>query len=75
MKVDVVDTIMFPNTQTYNSYDELYQRFVGGIQNTVNGKTLGQQFPSGSSELQSSMFIQEAELPEYTINIQMVHGV
>lgn len=49
MKVDVVDTIMFPNTQTYNSYDELYQRFVGGIQNTVNGKTLGQQFPSGSS--------------------------
>lgn len=53
MKVDVVDKITFPNGQAYldNSEvkDELYQRFTGGLQKTINGKTSAEQFPSGTT--------------------------
>ena len=53
MKVDVVDTITFPNGQAYlddeNNKDELYLRFVGGLQKTVDKKTSAEQFPSGTT--------------------------
>ncbi len=49
MKVDVVDTITFPNDQIYGKNDELYLRFVGGLQNTVNEKFSAEQFPDGTT--------------------------
>ncbi|MBU5480535.1 hypothetical protein [Blautia sp. MSJ-19] len=53
LNVDVIDTITFPNKQIYQDTgtvkDELYQRFVGSLQKTVNGKTSAAQFPSGTT--------------------------
>lgn len=48
VKVDVVDTIAFPTDQIYNEYDQLYLRFVGGLQKTVNNVSQAVMFPSGT---------------------------
>lgn len=58
LKVDVKDTITFPNSQVYNNNDQLYLRFVGGLQKTIGSSTTGtaetvassaEQFPSETS--------------------------
>ena len=49
LKIDAVDEITFPNDQVYNENDQLYQRFVGGLQKTVSDKTSSEQFPSGTT--------------------------
>ena len=54
MTVNVIDEITFPNSQSYNDYDQLYLRFVGGLQKTVKNAeektiTSAEQFPSGTT--------------------------
>lgn len=49
MKVDVRDSVIFPNDQVYNDSDELYLRFVGGLQKTVDKRSSTEQFPSGTT--------------------------
>ena len=49
MKVDVRDSVIFPNDQVYNDSDELYLRFVGGLQKTVDSRPSTEQFPSGTT--------------------------
>lgn len=53
MKVDVVDKITFPNGQVYQEQDNLYLRFVGGIQNTINEETTSEEFPGGTTGMAS----------------------
>lgn len=65
MKIDVVDTITFSNEQVYldsnSGKDELYMRFVGSLQKTVDGKTLSEQFPSGTTGEATFYVYQEGE--------------
>lgn len=53
MQVAVVDKITFPNGQAYldtgDTKDELYHRFVGSLQKTIDGNTSAEQFPSGTT--------------------------
>lgn len=49
MKVDVTDTITFPNSQYYNGKDQLYLRFVGALQKKVGETVTTEQFPKGTS--------------------------
>lgn len=54
MTVDVTDTITFPKSQSYlgendTVKDELYLRFVGGLQKTEENDTSTLQFPRGTS--------------------------
>lgn len=50
LKVDVKDKITFPNEQLYNDNDQLYLRFVGGLQKTIKDSAASAEiFPNESS--------------------------
>lgn len=54
MKVDVVDTITFPNNQVFldentSQKDELYFKIVGRLNKMLDGSVSAEQFPSGTT--------------------------
>lgn len=51
LKIDITDTITFPFNQAYQPVDEIYLRFVGGLQSggTSTANSSAEQFPSGTT--------------------------
>ena len=72
VKMNVTDQITFPNSQSYQEgIDQLYLRFVGGLQKTVTNadgtsSTSVEQFPSGTTGMAKfSVYIEENGIKKY----------
>lgn len=57
MNIDAVTHVEIPTGQNYQTADELYQRFVIGLQNTIDSKTTSEALPNGTYGDAASFYV------------------